>query len=235
MRPHGIRSRILLLALLPGAVIAWVLSAYFTSVQLRTMEQHLLHEGETLVTQLAPLSEFGVVTGNPEILEQLVLSLMGHQEVVWVGIEDAQGALLQQSGPLPASWLNLDVVLSEPGLCGGSGTTMLFCAPIHRTRLPFSDFDELGQLQSTQPVIGQVFVEMSTRYNRKRQLDFIFQSLLLISVLLMVTSLIALYVGYRIAHPVILLRKTVERVARGDLEVRARPGSQGEILSLIKA
>ena len=52
----GIRSRVLLLALLPASLMALVLGSYFTWLQQNDLRTQLLQRGKMIAEQLAPLA-----------------------------------------------------------------------------------------------------------------------------------------------------------------------------------
>lgn len=52
----GIRSRVLLLALLPASLMALVLGSYFNWLQQNELRTQLLQRGKMLAEQLAPLA-----------------------------------------------------------------------------------------------------------------------------------------------------------------------------------
>ncbi|MEW6647325.1 MAG: response regulator [Pseudomonadota bacterium] len=232
MKTWSITRKVLLLALVPGTVIALTLSAYFTSLQLRALDRALRDEGAVLATQFAPASEYGVVSGNQEMLARLATSMLQREDVVWIGVRDTQGAVYQQVGQVRFDWHNIATNPDADGVCAESTSSLLFCAPIRKTRLQVSDFPDLDQERSGNDVIGWVFVEMSTEANARRRIEVIAQSLVLTSLLLFITSLFAIFIGYQISRPIIAMTETVQKVARGNLDVRTQVNGGGEINSL---
>ena len=67
----GIRSRVLLLALLPTSLMALVLGGYFTWLQQNELQSQLLQRGKMIAEQLAPLVAPALVSNNPAQLEQI--------------------------------------------------------------------------------------------------------------------------------------------------------------------
>ncbi|GAB4300129.1 MAG: two-component system sensor histidine kinase GacS [Thiohalomonadaceae bacterium] len=232
MKNWSITRKVLLLALVPGTVIALVLSVYFTSLQLRALDRALRDEGSVLAAQFAPASEYGVVSGNQEMLARLATSMLQHDDVVWIGVRDTEGVVYQQVGQVRFDWHNIATRPDADGVCAESPQSLLFCAPIRKTRLQVSDFPEAAEANGGSDIIGWVFVEMSTEANARRRIEVIAQSLVLTSVLLFITSLFAIYIGYQISRPIIAMTETVQKVARGNLDVRTQITGGGEINSL---
>ncbi|WP_127478443.1 response regulator [Sulfurivermis fontis] len=232
MKTWSITRKVLLLALVPGTVIALTLSAYFTSLQLQALDRALREEGSVLATQFAPASEYGVVSGNQEMLARLATSMLQRRDVVWIGVRDTQGAVYQQVGQVRFDWHNIATNPDADGVCAESRKSLLFCAPIRKTRLQVSDFPDVNQEHSGNDIIGWVFVEMSTEANARRRVEVMAQSLVLTSLLLFITSLFAIYIGYQISRPIVAMTETVQKVARGNLDVRTQVNGGGEINSL---
>lgn len=232
MKLGSLTYRILVLALLPGIVIALTLSIYFTSLQLQELDQNLRHDGSLLVTQLAPASEYGVVTGNQEVLAQLVGSILRHEEIVWIAIRDVYGNAYQQAGQVRSGWQQSDTWPDADNICDSGEKSLLFCAPIYRTRLVVSDYSEIEDINGLQSIVGWVFVEMSTASNIRRRAEIVVSSLWFTSLILIITSLLALYSGYKISSPIVALTETVQHVAKGNLDIQARLDGRGEIFQL---
>lgn len=232
MTNWSITRQVLLLALLPGTVIALSLSVYFTSLQLQALDRALRDDGSVLATQFAQASEYGVVTGNLEMLARLATSLLQHDDVVWIGVRDTAGALYQQVGRGRFDWHDIATRPDADGVCAKSPQSLLFCAPIRKIRLQVSDFPEVEEADGGSDIIGWVFVEMSTTANTRRRTEVVAKSLVITSILLFVTSLFAIFIGYRISRPIIAMTETVQKVARGNLDARTQVNGGDEINSL---
>ncbi|HEY0721585.1 MAG TPA: ATP-binding protein [Gammaproteobacteria bacterium] len=223
----GIKNRLLLLALLPGTVIALVLFIYFTRGQLELLNQSQHEQGLTIARQLAPASEYGFVSGNPQLLGQLAGSLMQQADVTGISIADPQGRQLFAEGSL-ANLGNLPAPQGEDAeLCADSGDRMLFCAPIIKTQLPISDFPASDDIERR--IIGHVYVETSTLSMQSQRSTIIFRALLMSSMLLFITGLIAVRIGTQISLPIVAMTREVGKVAEGNLDLHVSAGSFGEI------
>ncbi len=227
MNKMGIKNRILLLGLLPGTIIALVLFIYFTRGQLDLLNQSMHEQGLTIARQLAPASEYGFVSGNPQLLGQLAGSLMQQADVTGISIADPQGHQLFAEGSL-ANFGTLPAPHGEDAeLCSDKGDRMLFCAPIVKTQLPISDFPASEIIEKR--IIGYVYVETSTLSMQSQRAAIIFRALLISSMLLFVTGLLAVRIGTQISLPIVTMTREVGKVAEGNLDLRISAGSFGEI------
>ena len=87
MTRSGIRSRVLLLTILPVVTLSLALSSYFIHTRLADLDQSLRDRGQAIANQLAPASEFGVFAGDLPLLQKLANSALGEPDVAhrWFG------------------------------------------------------------------------------------------------------------------------------------------------------
>ena len=91
MKNWGIKKRVLFLALMPAAVIAFLLALHFITSGIQSLEDSLRERGLAIARQLAPASEYGVFSGNREILHLLADSTMKEADVTAVTITNIDG------------------------------------------------------------------------------------------------------------------------------------------------
>ena len=77
----GIRSRVLLLALLPASLMALVLGSYFTWLQQDQLRTQLLQRGKMLAEQLAPLAAPALARQAPAQLERIAAQTLEQADV----------------------------------------------------------------------------------------------------------------------------------------------------------
>lgn len=229
MKGLGIRKRLLFLALLPGTIIALVLFVYFTRGQLDLVEQSLNERGLTTVRQLAPSSEYGYITGNQELLEQLATALLQQPDIAGIAIADTASRPRFVMGTLAVPRALPIPDASEASLCDSSAGQMLFCAPITKTELQISDFPGEDGAAIQQRVIGWVYVAMSTHTLQQKRSTIISRALLITAMLLLLTGVVAVRIGRQISLPIVAITDAVGKVARGNLELTIAAGSTGEI------
>lgn len=111
----GIRSRVLLLALLPAGLMALVLGSYFTWLQQNDLRTQLLQRGKMIAEQLAPLAAPAMARLAPAQLERIAAQTLEQADVRAVAFLAPDRTRLAHAGP---SMLNL-----PPS--GGTGTQLL--------------------------------------------------------------------------------------------------------------
>lgn len=68
MNNIGIKSRVMLLGTLPALLFVIILAGYATSNIFDILNQSLSDRGRIVASQLAPASEYGVISGNMIVL-----------------------------------------------------------------------------------------------------------------------------------------------------------------------
>ncbi|MFA7387571.1 MAG: ATP-binding protein, partial [Thiohalobacteraceae bacterium] len=215
MKTPGIHSRILLTTLLPTIVIATVLGSYFIHTRIRDLGEALFDRGNAIANQLAPASEYGVFAGNHEILQTIADSALREPDVVRIAIVDrTHRPLVQAQAPTSAD--------AQPG------DLLDFEAPISIQRLAVSDYEEPADLRHGHP-IGWVRVSLSREETRERQRQVVLTSGLITLSVLTLSLIFALRVSRSVARPMLELTQAVQRLGAGDLRVRVREQSTGEL------
>ena len=95
----GIKARVILLGTIPAALFAVILAGYAISNVFGVLNHSLRDRGRIIAAQLAPAAEYGVISGNTNILQKLVqLALSNEQDVKTVLVVSNQGEVLALSG-----------------------------------------------------------------------------------------------------------------------------------------
>ena len=226
MSGAGIRSRVLLLAILPVVALSLLLSGYFTHTRLDDLDQSLRDRGQAIANQLAPASEFGVFAGDLDLLQQQAEAALREADVAHVMIADVDGTILVEAAHPE---LNQPKVHPPPDL--------IFRVPVVQTRLITDAYDELLSplsgsdmpREAQQHILGSVTVEMSPIATRARQRQVLVHSGLITLTLLVLSSLLGARIGASIIRPVLNLNSAVERLGQGDLKARVDSGARGEL------
>lgn len=98
MKKWRIKHRILFLAMFPVVVIASLLAILAVIGGITEIDGALKSRGMAMARQLAPASEYGVFSGNREILQVLAQSVMKEADVKSVIITDNRNKIIAVSG-----------------------------------------------------------------------------------------------------------------------------------------
>lgn len=236
----GIRRTVLLVALVPAAAIASVLAVYFVNEQVTGLQQRLEDQGTAIARHLAPASEFGVFSGNRDLLQRLAVATQKEANVRSVRISYADGRVLVGSGPdFLASGKQKFAHQAVTIVPSVDGSAIVFRSPILQTEMEISDFPEMetGDDDSSTfspATIGWVEVELSKEATLAQQRTAIVQSGLIAFFGLLVSFVVAIRMGRSVTEPIVKLTETVEELEKGKLSARAGTNTNAELLTLEK-
>jgi signal transduction histidine kinase len=232
----GIKGRVLFLALVPALVIAAGLTYYNISSRLGDIEQALNERGFAIARQLAPAAEYGVFSGNRDVLARLAQSAQQEADVTAVAIIDGNGHTLAASGHALAAPARSEIASPRPARIENSAV-LVFSAPIFQSQTEVENYlDPIIQTthpaQSEPRVLGRVLVEISCLPSRTKKNRIIFNSLLITLSGLAITTLLTLRMIRQVTNPVMALAAAVARIGKGNLATRVHTNATGELATL---
>ncbi|GMR17813.1 MAG: hypothetical protein BMS9Abin33_0207 [Gammaproteobacteria bacterium] len=216
----------LFIALAPASVIALLLSTHYSWKQVQDLENDLNERGKAIARQLAPACEYGVFSGNKEILQSLANSALREADVRSVTISARSGEVLAQAENKSDQLKNIAI---------NKGSAHSHQAPIYQSEFSVLDYDSSGrQLEGDRlpEQIGLVTVKMSiirTQQHRRRTLV---QNFLITLIGLGITVLIVVRLAKGVVQPVLKLGDAVNHIKSGDYGHRVSTDSGGELALL---
>jgi GGDEF domain-containing protein/uncharacterized membrane protein affecting hemolysin expression len=216
----GIRTRVLWLVIVPAMAISSALIAYLAFAKIQELEDSLVKRGAATIRHLAPAVEYGVISGNPEILAPLLESATREPEVLGVVIFDASGSPLTHAGQVVQ--VKLPAGLAAPYGVSHSdmGDSIMFVAPVVRTQIAADDYQALLEQQNMQQKAGWVSLQLSKQGLLASQRQIVWQSAAILLIGLGFSALLGWRLGRRITQPILSLAKSVERIGAGHLTER---------------
>ncbi|PKO71444.1 MAG: GGDEF domain-containing protein, partial [Betaproteobacteria bacterium HGW-Betaproteobacteria-17] len=200
------------------------------------LDESLRTRAAAIARQLAPAAEYGVASGNIEVLQTLLEKVAIEADVRGVAVFADNGQVLSQVGL--GAW-------AEPAQ-GGLPTDRLhqieyqdrlvYYAPITRTEVVVDDFslvdERAAQPGSQTRLLGWVGLDVSRNATIKSQRDAILRSLAILLAGLGVSLYLAWRIGRQITRPILALTHTVSRIGEGHLDERVAQTGQAELGSL---
>jgi two-component system sensor histidine kinase BarA len=220
----GIKSRVLLLTIVPACLMAGVLGGYFTWMQLSELQAQLLKRGEMIATELAPLSAAALAEHDRVLLERIAGQTLEQADVRSVSFLDAEHAELAHAGP---SMINQAPV--------GNGSQLLYRSDNDATRYLMPVLGRERHLtgdiipEESDRLLGWVEVELSHNGTLLRGYRSLFASLLLIATGLGLTALLAIRMSRTISGPITQIKHVVAQLKDGNLEARLPPMGSHEL------
>jgi diguanylate cyclase (GGDEF)-like protein len=223
MRSLRLRERLLLLTLLPAALLAIVVGAYFIHSGMRDLERELDQRGVAMASYLAPASEYGVISGHWASLQGMVQATLQQAGVKAVVIVGQDGKVLAVSGRVSLSSDILANGSELPAMVEESDTWLAFSAPIMRSLIENDDLFDIssGRKQDAMPQrIGQVFIEIDKGELLTGERRLILRGAGIVVVGLVLAGLLALRIAGAFTDPIVKLVAAVRAMAAGHFETR---------------
>ena len=83
-----IHTRTQMMSLGPALLLTLLLISFFTFVRIQDLRQELKHTGQLIANQLAPATEYGLITGNTHVLEPLINASLNIPHVQFVQVQN---------------------------------------------------------------------------------------------------------------------------------------------------
>jgi signal transduction histidine kinase/CheY-like chemotaxis protein len=238
MKKWDINIRVLLVALVPAFTLALLLSFYFGYSRLTDLERSLADRGLAIARHLAPATEFGVFSGNREVLSRLATAVAQEMDVTAVTIRDGLGNVLASSGdseiPLVHPISARQPIQSEQD----DGRVLVSSAPILQSQIELEEFmdvalsDAAGAPPTPPRVLGQAYVAMSRAALTAQRARVFFETLAITLLILVANVYLAVRMSRNVSRPLVKLTRAVQKLADGDLDARVVPDSDGVVRGL---
>jgi len=229
MRNWGINKRVMFLALLPTLLIAISLATYFGFNRYSYIEDALHIKGQLIANNLAPACEYGVFSGNLEILDNLITNTLQEKDVVNITISDQNDQpLISRTRDIETSGKILPIFITP--------IEFQYTAEITGSEVNISDYDELFDVSKSESGsnknLGYIHVTLNNLSTQTQQLDSLLKGFLITFFGLFLTVFLAIRISRSVVNPVQQLTQAVKSIEQGDLNTRIDIDSGGEIGSL---
>lgn len=206
---HGwdIHTRTQLISVGPALLLTLLLTGYFTFARLQDLRQELDHTGQLIASQLAPATEYGVISGNLEVLEALLSATLKTPDVRFIEVRDREENIL--------------VYVEQPASQGqNSPQVEVFHSAIRLQQIALSqDFLQNGS-GASQPqgndYLGRVVVGMSNDAFNTRQQEILFKAAMLALFALFLTFILARRLARRLSQPLSAMGEAVAAIQAGN-------------------
>ncbi len=209
---HSIRSRMLLIALLPALLTEFGLVAYFTTQSLDAAERTLLERAENAAQHLGDALTYALVSGDTVLAHTLLAAEIRNSQLAHARVVDRNGSIFASQGQIPdARHVMRRVSVSLPRIDLADDT-------LYAPNRPASP-SKLGQVEVS---VTRDSVESFTR-------SALIRAALLMLAALTLTGMVAWRLSDRLASQLNHIGRVVARLARDDLTVRTHLPALGEV------
>jgi len=228
----GIQARVMFLAVVPILAVTLFMGYYTIASRTQAIRVQLNERGIFVVDNIAPACEFGVVTQNVNIIENIVSNVLKDPDIIYMGVFDNSGGVIYESGVLTTA-KSIESSVAET-------TILTFQAPVYSTRIGGeNDIFELSSESNkntignnVQDIIGWIEIALSTNTFVARENVVIRDTTLILLSGLLFSIILALLIGKSVVWPMKYLMLAVNRLTQGDLTTRLTQASGGEIGAL---
>jgi signal transduction histidine kinase len=234
MKRWDIGAQVMFAAVVPAALLALALAAFFTYVRISALDRELHEHGAAIARQLAPASEYGVFSGNKDFLRQLAETAVTDGGVDGVAIFDRSGTVMIRSGRLHEDLLHDPKPGRQLEMRHIHPDTLAFVAPVGGMATSAEDLGGAEGGAGTGPVIGAVLVQMSLEPLALRKAELISAAIAISLAGLGIAIWLARRLANDVARPVLDLSRTVGLIKSGDLGVRSDIEAGG-VLKILEA
>jgi signal transduction histidine kinase/CheY-like chemotaxis protein len=214
-RNWTIHSRTQLISVGPALLLTVLLISFFTYERLQDLRQELNRTGQLIASQLAPAAEYGVISGNLEVLDNLLRSTLTTSHVRFLEVRDREENIL---------------VYVEQNSHPGSTSVEVFHAPIH--------LQQAGQPgirdKLSDDYLGRVVVGMSGEAFTSRQQAILFKAAVLGLFALLLTFLLARQLARRLAQPISDMGQALQALQSGNYQPPLAETATGELGDLAR-
>ncbi|MDF0733231.1 response regulator [Pseudomonas entomophila] len=202
-----IHTRTQIISLGPALLLTLLLISFFTFVRIQDLRQELNHTGQLIANQLAPASEYGVISGNNEVLESLMRATLSIPHVRFLEVQDSRNHILVYVEQTSES-------------VNRAQRVEVFQAPIRLQEIRL-DNDFLQQGKAPAPNIGddylgRVIVGMSDDAFSQRQQEIVIKAGILALFALLFTFLLARRLARSLSKPISDMGHAVEAIQQGE-------------------
>ncbi|EJN40466.1 signal transduction histidine kinase [Pseudomonas sp. GM84] len=204
-----IHTRTQIISLGPALLLTLLLISFFTFVRIQDLRQELNHTGQLIANQLAPASEYGVISGNNEVLEGLMRATLSIPHVRFLEVQDGRNHILvyvEQSDESNNRAQRVEV----------------FQAPIRLQQIRLdNDFLQQGKTPPTSigdDYLGRVIVGMSDDAFSQRQQEIVIKAGILALFALLFTFLLARRLALSLAKPISDMGHAVKAIQQGEYD-----------------
>ncbi|MQG94417.1 ATP-binding protein [Pseudomonas sp. MN1F] len=202
-----IHTRTQIISLGPALLLTLLLISFFTFVRIQDLRQELNHTGQLIANQLAPASEYGVISGNNEVLEGLMRATLSIPHVRFLEVQDSRNHILVY-------------VEQQDESNNRAQQVEVFQAPIRLQQIRL-DSDFLQQGKAPAPAIGddylgRVIVGMSDDAFSQRQQEIVIKAGILALFALLFTFLLARRLAMSLAKPISDMGHAVKAIQQGE-------------------
>ena len=236
MKNWKLQNRILTLVLLPGLVVSLFLGGFFIIQRMSDLDLLLQERGLAIAKQAAPTSEYGVVSGNNQLLQNLANNLLEERDLRAVNILNKDGLALAYAGPkMNTKFIGNTQFKSGQLQLSSTESTIRIKAPIFAQNIEVveSNNEPLYQQQNIgDNLLGWIEIELSLSNTQIAKYQHLATSITTVLATLILSLMMAIRMSRSISVPIQEMVECVEAISDGKIDARIHVNGGDEFQTL---
>ncbi|WP_425915035.1 ATP-binding protein [Pseudomonas sp. GWSMS-1] len=224
-RHWNIHTRTQLISVGPALLLTLLLTSFFTFTRLQELQLELKQTGQLIASQLAPATEYGVISGNLTVLESLLGVTLQTPHVRFLEVRDHNDRIL--------------LYVEQPsGDATSHAAVSVFEAPILLQKVTLNADFMHSENANTAPLandyLGRVVVGISSDAFNTRQQEILFKAALLALFALALTFILARRLARHLSQPLSAMGDAVSAIQAGNYQTILPEVGEGELQALAR-
>ena len=236
MKNWKLQYRILALVVLPGLIVSLFLGGYFINQRMSDLDNLLQERGLAIAKQAAPTSEYGVISSNMDILQNIANNLLEERDLRAVRILNKDGQLLAHAGPKMVNNPIGNTQLKDQHLqLTQSANSIRIKAPIFAQNInqpPSNSIHKLNVNSITDSLLGWVEIELSLANTKIAKYQHLATSIGTVVITLICCLILAIRMSRSISNPIQIMVESVDKISDGKIDTRVHINSGDEFQTL---
>ena len=236
MKNWKLQYRILALVVLPGLIVSLFLGGYFISQRMSDLDNLLQERGLAIAKQAAPTSEYGVISANTDILQNIANNLLEERDLRAVRILNKDGQLLAHAGPKMVNNPIGNTQLKDQHLqLTQSANSIRIKAPIFAQNInqpPSNSIHQLDINSINDSLLGWVEIELSLANTKIAKYQHLATSIGTVLITLICCLILAIRMSRSISNPIQIMVESVDKISDGKIDTRVHINSGDEFQTL---
>lgn len=222
-----IRTRVLIVALVPTIVLGILLTTSLTFSRLSDQEEAMRMQGQALARQLASAAEYGLISDNREQLQRLATSALTSSDLQGVSIFDRKGGLLAVAGMQAHS---TTMPTGDSSIQMLSNQMLRISEPVRET-IPAKTTGK-QKAQASNALLGQIVVLVSQEQLERLKWRQVATALGTLIIVLCGSVILSFYMSATVSKPIWRIAQAMTDIGRGKLDTRVPVEGRGSLRNL---
>jgi len=236
MKNWKLQNRILALVLLPGLIVSIFLGGFFIVQRMNDLDLLLLERGLAIAKQAAPTSEYGVISGNNRLLQNLTNNLLEERDLRAARVLNKDGNTLAYAGPkMITNFIGNTQFKNSQLQLSTTNSSIRIKAPIFTQNIDLTDgiSEPLYQQQDIDNnLLGWIEIELSLANTQIAKYQHLATSIATVLTTLILCLILAIRMSRNISRPIQDMVDCVDAISDGKIDTRVHVNSGDEFQTL---